>query len=97
MESRSEKIKDNAYLDKLAAVHEHLLPRVIDLDMIYRHVYQQGPTGEAGRVAKEEGINLDDVKELRLEYLSKPIIYLNIIPLQMLMILPKIHISLSLF
>ncbi|KAJ1522890.1 hypothetical protein ONE63_002032 [Megalurothrips usitatus] len=66
---RLERIKLEEKIAKLARVHEHLLPGVIDMDMIQRHVYDQGPKGEAGRVAQEEGINLAEVTSLRLEYL----------------------------
>ncbi|XP_034232202.1 dynein regulatory complex subunit 3-like isoform X2 [Thrips palmi] len=66
---RLERLKLEEKVAKLARVHEHLLPGVIDLDMINKHVYEQGPTGEAGRVAQEEGIDHADVTSLRLEYL----------------------------
>ncbi|XP_052127013.1 dynein regulatory complex subunit 3 [Frankliniella occidentalis] len=66
---RLERLKLEEKIAKLARVHEHLLPGVIDMDMINKHVYEQGPKGEAGRVAQEEGIDLGDVTALRLEYL----------------------------
>lgn len=67
---RLERLKLEQKVANLARVHVHLLPGVIDLEMINKHVYEQGPKGEAGRVAQEEGIDHADVTALRLEYLS---------------------------
>lgn len=46
------------------------LPGVINNAMLEKCVRKQFPSGEAGRLAREEGIPLDEVECLRLEYLS---------------------------
>lgn len=73
---RMERLKLEEKIAKLARVHEHLLPGVIDMEMINKQVYEQGPKGEAGRVAQEEGIDLLDVAALRLEYQSNNFIFI---------------------
>jgi len=45
-------------------------PNVISEDLLRECVIDQGPLGEAGRLAKLEGINFDEVKELRLDFQS---------------------------
>ena len=46
-------------------------PNVISEDLLRECVIDQGPQGEAGRLAKLEGINFDEVEELRLDFKSK--------------------------
>lgn len=45
-------------------------PKVIDNQMLANCIEEQGPTGEAGRLAREEGVPLDEIEQLRLEFLS---------------------------
>ena len=45
-------------------------PAVIDEQMLKQAVEEQGPTGEAGRIAKQEGIDFADVLSLRLDFKS---------------------------
>lgn len=45
-------------------------PKVINNKLIQRCVQEQYPSGEAGRLAREEGVPLDEIEHLRLEYLS---------------------------
>lgn len=46
-------------------------PKVIDNAILEKCIEEQGPTGEAGRLAREEGIPLDEVEQIRLEFLSR--------------------------
>ncbi|KAM3916498.1 dynein regulatory complex subunit 3 [Leptodactylus fuscus] len=43
-------------------------PNVIDDEMLRQAVEEQGPRGEAGRIAKMEGISFKDVTSLRLDF-----------------------------
>lgn len=43
-------------------------PSVIDEDMLRRAVEEQGPKGEAGKIAREEGVDFADVVALRLDF-----------------------------
>uniref|UniRef100_A0A8C5WD39 Dynein regulatory complex subunit 3 n=1 Tax=Leptobrachium leishanense TaxID=445787 RepID=A0A8C5WD39_9ANUR len=43
-------------------------PNVIDDDMLKNAVEEQGPKGEAGRIAKMEGIDFNDVTSLHLDF-----------------------------
>ncbi|KAG9334919.1 hypothetical protein JZ751_006316 [Albula glossodonta] len=43
-------------------------PTVVDEVMLQQAVEEQGPQGQAGLIAKEEGIELKDVLHLRLDY-----------------------------
>lgn len=58
-------------MDHTGNAYDSLEPGVIDEDMIKEAMYEQGPKGEAGRLAKEEGISYDEVFALRLEFKSK--------------------------
>ncbi|XP_072549692.1 dynein regulatory complex subunit 3 isoform X2 [Salminus brasiliensis] len=48
--------------------YDTLGPCVIDEEMLQKAVEEQGPQGQAGRIAKEEGIQYDEVIQLRLDY-----------------------------
>ncbi len=45
-------------------------PNVISEDLLRESVTEQGPQGEAGRIAKLEGIRFSEVTELRLDFKS---------------------------
>lgn len=45
-------------------------PTVIDNEMLYRVIDEQGPRGEAGRLRREEGVSLSEIDTIRLEYMS---------------------------
>lgn len=45
-------------------------PGVINNDLLEQCIKQQFPPGEAGRLALEEGIPLQEIEHLRLEHLS---------------------------
>ncbi|XP_033211390.1 dynein regulatory complex subunit 3-like isoform X3 [Belonocnema kinseyi] len=45
-------------------------PNVISHDLLVNLVIDQGPRGEAGKLFQEDGIKLEEVKEIRIEYLN---------------------------
>ncbi|XP_053132715.1 dynein regulatory complex subunit 3 [Hemicordylus capensis] len=49
-------------------LYDSIEPNVIDEDMLQKAVEEQGPKEEAGQLAKKEGINFKDVKELQLDF-----------------------------
>ncbi|XP_077172879.1 dynein regulatory complex subunit 3 [Paroedura picta] len=49
-------------------LYDSIEPNVIDDDMLQSAVEEQGPKEEAGQLAKREGINFKDVKELQLDF-----------------------------
>lgn len=46
-------------------------PKVIDEEMLHQAIEEQGPQGQAGKIAKEEGIKYTEVLHLQLDYRSK--------------------------
>ena len=54
----------------MSRLYDTVEPAVIDDDMLQKTVEEQGPKGEAGRIAKTEGIDLDEVDALRLDFKS---------------------------
>lgn len=52
----------------MSRLYDTVEPSVIDDEMLQRAVEEQGPKEEAGRVAKQEGIDFADVKALRLDF-----------------------------
>lgn len=51
-------------------IHPAVEPGVIDNNMLIKCVLEQGPKGEAGRLFAEEGVHLDEVQIIRLEFLN---------------------------
>lgn len=51
-------------------LQEFVQPRVINQDMLINLIIEQGPKGEAGRLFFEDGINLDEIEEIRIEFRS---------------------------
>uniref|UniRef100_A0A8D0BYG9 Dynein regulatory complex subunit 3 n=1 Tax=Salvator merianae TaxID=96440 RepID=A0A8D0BYG9_SALMN len=49
-------------------LYDSIEPNVIDDEMLQKAVEEQGPQEEAGQLAKKEGINFKDVKELQLDF-----------------------------
>lgn len=45
-------------------------PKVINNAMLEKCIDEQRPVGEAGRLQREEGIPLEEIKQLRIEFLS---------------------------
>nr|CAD7425195.1 unnamed protein product [Timema monikensis] len=55
---------------QMSIIHDSLEPGVIDNAMILKAMDEQGPKGEAGRLAKEEGRSMEEVDKIRLEFLN---------------------------
>lgn len=51
-------------------IYKQLEPSVLNEEVIRKTVYEQGPTGEAGRIFREIEIQYEKVTVLRLEFLS---------------------------
>ncbi|XP_069691583.1 dynein regulatory complex subunit 3-like [Periplaneta americana] len=73
----------------MSIIHQDLEPGVIDTAMIMQTLEKERPIGEAGRLAAEEGIVLEEVTSLRLEFLN----ILKIDHLWMMTSLVKLHID----
>merc|ERR1712228_378292 len=54
----------NKVFEKMTQVE----PAVIDNDMLRQAVEDQGPVGEAGKIAKQEGVPYSAVTSLRLDF-----------------------------
>ncbi|XP_063234764.1 dynein regulatory complex subunit 3-like isoform X2 [Bacillus rossius redtenbacheri] len=54
----------------MSIIDETSAPGVINYEMIMEAMIKQGPQDEAGRLAKEEGLSMDEVEKLRLEFLN---------------------------
>ena len=52
----------------MSRLYDTIEPSVIDDDMLHKAVEEQGPKEEAGKIAKQEGIDFADVLSLRLDY-----------------------------
>ena len=59
----------------MSRLYDTIEPSVIDEQMLNEAVEEQGPKGEAGRIAKQEGIDFGDVLYLRLDFKSKIVEY----------------------
>ena len=55
----------------MSRLYDTVEPTVIDEQMLKQCVEEQGPKGEAGKIAKREGIDFTDVEQLRLDFKSK--------------------------
>ena len=55
----------------MSRLYDTIEPSVIDEQMLKKCVEEQGPKGEAGRIAKQEGLDFIDVLALRLDFKSK--------------------------
>lgn len=55
----------------MSRLYDTIEPSVIDEQMLKNAVEKQGPKGEAGRIAKQEGIDFADVISLRLDFKSR--------------------------
>ena len=56
---------------KMTHLYDTEEPNVINHELLRRCVLAQGPEGEAGRLAKEEGIEFSAVLHLRLDFQSE--------------------------
>lgn len=48
-------------------------PKVVDEEMLQQAIEEQRPLGQAGEIAKKDGIQYEEVLHLQLEYKSKNI------------------------
>lgn len=55
----------------MSRLYDTIEPSVIDEQMLKDAVEEQGPKSEAGRIAKQEGIDFGDVLSLRLDFKSR--------------------------
>lgn len=54
----------------MSRLYDTVEPSVIDEEMLQKAVEEQGPKEEAGKIAKSEGIDFNDVTDLRLDFKS---------------------------
>ena len=55
----------------MSRLNDSIEPSVIDDALLRKSIEEQGPDGEAGKIAKQEGIEFKEVLELKLSYKSK--------------------------
>lgn len=55
----------------MSRVYDAAEPGVISQELLHKLVEEQGPTGEAGRIARKEGIEFNEVVSLRVDFQSK--------------------------
>ena len=56
---------------KMSRLYDTVEPSVVDEEMLQKAVEEQGPKEEAGKSAKDEGIDFGDVLSLRMDFKSK--------------------------
>ena len=54
----------------MSRLYDTVEPAVVDDDMLQKAVEEQGPKEEAGKIARDEGIDFKDVVALRLDFKS---------------------------
>ncbi|XP_043261602.1 dynein regulatory complex subunit 3-like [Colletes gigas] len=64
-------------------LQEFVQPRTINQNMLVNLVIDQGPKGEAGKLFFEDGIDLNETKEIRIEFL-------NILKIDHLWVMPNL-------
>lgn len=55
----------------MSRLYDTAEPSLVDEELLQKAVEEQGPQDQAGQIAKEEGIQYDEVCQLRLDYKSK--------------------------
>ena len=55
----------------MSRMYDTIEPSVINEEMLSAAVEEQGPKNEARSIARQEGINFEDVISLRLDYKSR--------------------------
>ena len=55
----------------MTRLYDTFEPAVLNESLLLDAVREQGPRGEAGRVAREEGIAFEEVTELKLDFKSE--------------------------
>jgi len=58
-------------IDTISALREATEPGVITRSMLISLAIDQGPKKEGGRLFIQDGIELDKLEEIRIEFLSK--------------------------
>lgn len=58
-------------MDVAGALRQAVEPGVITRSMLISLAIDQGPKNEAGRLFLQDGIELDKMQEIRIEFLSK--------------------------
>ena len=61
----------SAVVYKMSHLYDTEEPNVVSEALLRECVRAQGPKGEAGRVADEEGVAFSEVRELRLDFKSE--------------------------
>ena len=61
----------------MSRVYDAAEPGVISEELLHKLVEEQGPVGEAGRIARKEGIEFTEVTNLRIDFQSMFIIVHN--------------------
>ena len=56
----------------MSHLYDTIEPNIISEGLLRKCVLEQGPDGEAGRIAKEEGIDFGEVTQIRLDFQSEP-------------------------
>lgn len=54
----------------MSRLYDSIEPSVIDEALLRKCIEEQGPDGEAGKIAKQEGIGFKEVLQLKLSYKS---------------------------
>lgn len=54
----------------MSRVYDAAEPGVISEDLLHKLVEEQGPGGEAGRIARKEGVDFSEVISLRIDFRS---------------------------
>lgn len=54
----------------MSRLYDSIEPNVMSDSLLRECVSQQGPQGEAGKVANAEGIDFSEVQQLRLDFKS---------------------------
>lgn len=55
----------------MSRLYDTAEPSLVDEELLQKAVEEQGPQDQAGQIAKEEGMQYDEVCQLRLDYKSK--------------------------
>ena len=61
----------------MSRLYDSIEPSVIDNALLRKSIEEQGPDGEAGKIAKHEGIEFKEVLELKLSYRSNVCFHRN--------------------
>ena len=64
-------VNSRQWWSKMGSLYDTVEPAVIDEDLLKACIEEQGPKGEAGKIAKRDEIDFKDIEELRLDFKSK--------------------------